>query len=209
VATSLVGAIAFLERRVADLRIAMFLELFTVAGAVAGGLIAFTLDEQFLAALFALLLLYVAFTMVRGVFRRDSAAGGDVMTADAAPPPRNLALGAAGGLFGGVISAILGVGGGIVMVPVIHLGLGLPLRVAAATSTVMIAVTAAASGIVYLVRGAIDPYVLGPTAVGVFLGALVGSRSANRIDLRVLRLLFVFVLSYTAILMATRAVAPT
>ncbi len=209
VATSLIAAVTFLERRVADLRLAMLLELFTVAGAVAGGLVAFTLDEQLLAALFSGLLLYVAFTMARGVFRRDSAGVVEVTTADVAPAPRNLPLGAAGGVFGGAASAILGIGGGVVMVPVIHLGMGVPLRIATATSTVMIAVTAAASGIVYLVRGAIDPYVLGPTAVGVFLGALVGSRSAERIDLRVLRLLFVFVLGYTAMLMAMRAVAPT
>jgi uncharacterized membrane protein YfcA len=73
----------------------------------------------------------------------------------------------------------------------------------------MIAVTAAASGIVYLVRGGIDPYVLGPTAVGVFVGAILGSRSAERIDLRVLRVLFIAVLVYTAAQMVRRAIAPT
>ena len=207
VATSAIGAVAFLERRIANLRLAMTLELFTAAGAIAGGLIAFALDEQLLAGLFALMLLYVALTMVRRVFRPDPAesAGGEV----ADVPPRNLPVGAAGSVFGGVVSALLGIGGGVIMVPVIHLGMGLPLRVAAATSTVMIAVTASASAIVYLVRGAIDPYVLGPTAVGVFVGALVGSRSAQRVDLRILRLLFIFVLAYTALLMVNRAVSPT
>ena len=208
VATSAIGAVAFLERGVADLRLAMTLELFTAAGAIAGGLIAFALDEQLLAGLFALMLLYVAMTMVRRVFRPDPGEppGGEI----AGPgPPRNVPIGAAGGVFGGVVSALLGIGGGVIMVPVIHLGMGVPLRVAAATSTLMIAVTASASAIVYLVRGAIDPYVLGPTAVGVFVGALVGSRSAQRIDLRILRLLFIFVLAYTALLMVNRAIAPT
>ena len=69
-------------------------------------------------------------------------------------------------------------------------------------------VTAAASGMVYLVRGGIDPYVLGPTAAGVVAGAFVGARSATRVDVRVLRVVFVFVLGYTAIQMAMRAVAP-
>ena len=208
VATSAAAAGTFLERKIADLRLAMTLELFTAGGAVAGGLIAFSLDEQLLAALFAILLLYVAATMIRRAFHTEREETGSAVVGDRTPP-RNLALGVAGGIFGGVVSAILGIGGGVVMVPVMHLGMGIPLRVATATSTVMVAVTAAASGIVYLVRGGIDPYVLGPTAVGVVAGALVGSRSAQRIDLRVLRILFVVVLGYVAIQMARRAVAPT
>jgi uncharacterized protein len=91
-------------------------------------------------------------------------------------------------------------------VPVMHLVMGVPLRVATATSNLMIGVTASASAIIYLLRG-IDPYVAGPTAIGVFLGATLGSRTAHRIDLRVLRLLFVVVLSWTAFEMIRRALA--
>jgi hypothetical protein len=87
-----------------------------------------------------------------------------------------------------------------------HLAMGVPLRVATATSNLMIGVTAAASAIVYLVRGGIDPLVAGPTALGVFVGATMGSRSAERVDPRVLRGLFVVVLLYTAFQMARRAV---
>ena len=208
VATSAAAASTYLERRVADLRLAMRLELFTAAGAVAGGLLAFALDEQLLAGLFALVLVYVAATMVRKAVGRDVPdATPEAMSSSATP--QNLPLGAAGSTFGGVVSGLLGIGGGVIIVPLMHLGLGLPLRVATATSTVMIAVTAAASGIVYLVRGGIDPYVLGPTAVGVFVGAILGSRSAERIDLRILRLLFIAVLVYTAAQMVRRAIAPT
>ena len=74
-----------------------------------------------------------------------------------------------------------------------------------ATSNLMIGVTASAGAIVYLLRGGIDPYVAGPTAIGVFLGASIGSRVAHRIGTRVLRLLFVVVLLYTAFQMARRA----
>ena len=79
-----------------------------------------------------------------------------------------------------------------------HLAMGVPLRVATATSNMMIGITAAASAVIYLTRGGIDPYVAGPTAIGVFLGATAGSRLAHRVDLRYLRLLFVVVLLYTA-----------
>jgi uncharacterized membrane protein YfcA len=71
----------------------------------------------------------------------------------------------------------------------------------------MIGITASTSAIVYLIRGGIDPYVAGPTVVGVFLGATLGSRTAHRVDLRLLRFLFVAVLLYTAFEMARRALA--
>ena len=92
-------------------------------------------------------------------------------------------------------------------VPVMHLVMGVPLRVATATSNLMIGVTASAGAIVYLARGGIDPYVAGPVALGVFVGASVGSRSVHRIDVRYLRLLFVAVLLYSAALMVRRALA--
>jgi hypothetical protein len=71
----------------------------------------------------------------------------------------------------------------------------------------MIGVTAAASAVIYLLRGEIDPYVAGPVAIGVFLGASAGSRAAARIDVRILRWLFVVVLGWTAIQMLLRALA--
>jgi hypothetical protein len=83
--------------------------------------------------------------------------------------------------------------------------MGVPLRVSTATSNLMVGITASTSAIVYLLRGGIDPYIAGPTALGVFLGAAIGSRSSHRIQLGVLRLLFVVVLLYTAYEMARRA----
>jgi uncharacterized membrane protein YfcA len=114
-------------------------------------------------------------------------------------------LAAAGSVGAGVASALLGIGGGLIKVPLMHLVLGVPLRIATATSNLMIGITASASAIVYLLRGGIDAYVAGPTAVGVFVGATLGSRLGHRIGQRALRLLFVVVLLYTAVEMARRA----
>jgi len=120
---------------------------------------------------------------------------------------RHLPVGMAGSVGAGVVSAMLGVGGGIIKVPLMHLVLGVPLRVATATSNMMIGVTATSSAVIYLLRDEIDPFVAGPTAVGVFLGASLGSRIAHRIDVRVLRWLFVVMLVYTAIEMSRKALA--
>lgn len=208
IVTSSASAGVYLERHVADLRLGMTLELFTASGALVGGLIAFLLSEQVLAGLFTLLLLYTALTMAR---RREPEPLGPVAIADAGPsdrPPyvvRHLGWGIVGSLFAGLVSALLGIGGGLVKVPVMHLVMGVPLRVATATSNLMIGITASASAIIYLIRGGIDVYVAGPTAVGVFVGAAIGSRTVHRIDVRVLRILFVGVLLVTAWQMAGRA----
>ena len=118
---------------------------------------------------------------------------------------RNLVPASGASLGAGVISALLGVGGGVINVPTMHLMMRVPLRVATATSNLMIGVTAVASAIIYLLRGGLDPYIAGPTAIGVFLGASIGARVAHRIDVRVLRILFVVVLGWTAFQMARRA----
>ena len=220
--TSSAAAGVYLERHVANMRLGMTLELFTALGALVGGSVAFLLAENVLEGLFAVLLGYVAFTMARP----RSEAGHDTSTLDIDPDDeaepetevsaldrlsgegyrvRNLGLGVVGALFAGVVSALLGIGGGIIKVPLMNVGMGVPLRVATATSNMMIGITAAASAIIYVSRGGIDAYSAAPTAIGVFLGASAGSRLAHRVDLRILRWLFVAVLVYTAIQMLLRA----
>jgi uncharacterized membrane protein YfcA len=207
--TSSAAAGVYLERHTANLRLGMSLELFTAIGALLGGSIAFLLDERLLSLLFAILLAYVAVTMLRAGRRAPSEPpAGEMIDAAAAVdamPDKGLAIGVVGSFGAGIVSALLGVGGGIIKVPLMHLAMGLPLRVATATSNLMIGITAAASAVIYALNGGIDPYVAGPTAIGVFLGASAGSRIAHRIQLRYLRLLFVVVLGYTAFQMLIRA----
>jgi uncharacterized protein len=209
--TSSAAAGVYLERHTANLRLGMRLELFTAIGALLGGSIAFLLDERLLSLLFAILLGYVAITMLRAGRRASGATadgdGSDATAAVDAMPRRGMTIGVLGSFGAGIVSALLGVGGGIIKVPLMHLAMGLPLRVATATSNLMIGITAAASAVIYALNGGIDPYVAGPTAIGVFLGATAGSRVAHRIQLRYLRLLFVVVLGYTAVQMLIRALA--
>ncbi|MBA2700927.1 MAG: sulfite exporter TauE/SafE family protein [Chloroflexi bacterium] len=214
--TSSASAGVYLERHIANLRLGMRLELFTAAGALIGGSIAFLLDERLLALLFAVVLGYVALTMGRSALRTSrigdqpkdlpaAAEAGAVGRSDGYVV-RRLPAGVAGSVGAGVLSALLGIGGGIIKVPLMHLVMGVPLRVATATSNLMIGITASASAVIYLLRGGIDPYVAGPTAIGVFVGANLGSRLGHHVQVRYLQLLFVLVLGYTAVEMVLRAI---
>lgn len=229
IVTSSASAGVYLQRRQANLRLGMVLELFTGIGAVVGGAIAFLLDERLLAGVFALLLLYVAATMARAGRRAATLTAPDEASPDVedvAEPDeeaatvdpdagtlglapervRRMPLAAAVSVGAGVASALLGIGGGIIKVPLMHVALGVPLRISTATSNLMVGITASTSAIVYLLRGGIDAYAAGPTAVGVFIGASLGSRLGHRVNVPLLRLLFVAVLVYTAFQMARRAV---
>jgi len=218
IVTSSASAGVYLQRRQANLRLGMVLELFTAAGAIIGGAIAFLIDERLLAGLFAALLVYVAATMLSGLRRKAPPEPGtddetppapedarEVVPSDGGYLGGRLPVAALGSVGAGVASALLGIGGGLIKVPLMHLVLGVPLRIATATSNLMIGITASASAIVYLVRGGIDAYVAGPTAIGVFVGATLGSRLGHRIGQRELRVLFVLVLLYTAVEMGRRA----
>lgn len=220
ITTSSASAAVYLERRVADLRLGMTLELATALGGVAGALVAFALSEQLLAAIFALLLTITAASMARRAFserrkmRPVEAGPGDAPAPVGEPKEprddglvgvRNLPLGLVLSGFAGVVSAVLGVGGGIVKVPAMHIVMGVPLRVAAATSNLMMGVTASAGAVLYVLRGSVDPYVAGPVLAGVFLGASAASRLAGRVPVGTIRLLFIVVLLYIALEMAFRA----
>ena len=94
----------------------------------------------------------------------------------------------------GLISALLGIGIGVLKIPALDTALSLPIKVSSATSNFMIGVTAAASGVVYFARGDIDPAVAGPVVLGSVIGSVLGARFLVAVSGDWLRLLFVIVI---------------
>jgi uncharacterized membrane protein YfcA len=201
IATSTGAAATYVEHRLADIRLGMTLELATTLGAVSGSFVAGLLSREALAILFAILLTYAGSTMVRRSVKGQ------------APEPahhekfqvKHLPLGLAGSGGAGIISGMLGVGGGVIKVPVMYLVMGIPFKVATATSNFMIGVTAAASAFIYYSRGDVRPLITAPTAVGVFVGAWLGSHLMRRTPSRWLVMLFSAIAFYFAVLMVWRS----
>jgi uncharacterized membrane protein YfcA len=182
------------------------LETSTVLGALAGGLLAGILPDRILALLFAVLLVYVAVTLgLRALHPAPGDEAMEVTDVGHVPVPRRLvapALLGAGGA--GVLSSLLGIGGGIAKVPLVHLLLRRSMRVSVATSNFVIGVTAAAGVYPYLMRGEVNPAIAGPVVLGVVAGSAVAARLASRIQPRIVSLVFVLVLAWTAFEMARR-----
>lgn len=118
---------------------------------------------------------------------------------------RRLGVGAAASLVAGTVSGMLGVGGGFMKVPAMTEGMGVPIKVAAATSNFMIGVTAVASLFVYFARGYMEPYAAVPVALGVVAGAIAGAVTSSRVSPVVLRRLLVVLLLFVSVQMALKA----
>jgi uncharacterized membrane protein YfcA len=92
--------------------------------------------------------------------------------------------------FAGILSALLGIGAGVVKVLAMDRGMRLPFKVSTTTSNFMIGVTAAASAGVYLGHGYVHPAIAAPVMLGVLGGALAGARILTRAPTVMLRRLF-------------------
>lgn len=201
IATSSGAAARYVEQRLSDIRLGMTLELATTLGAISGSVIAGLLSREALAVLFAALLIYAGSTMVRRTFRKDAQEPSET----AAYTVKRLPAGLAGSAGAGIISGMLGVGGGVVKVPVMYLVMGVPFKVATATSNFMIGVTAAASAFIYYARGDVQAVITAPTAVGVFLGSSLGAHLMRRTPSRWLIIAFSVIVFYFAALMVWKA----
>lgn len=224
VGTSLVGVIATstgaaainVRAGRADVRLGIRLAGATVVGALSGAVIAGFAPERAIAGLFAALMAYTALSMARGLVRRSAddppGAAEDPTAPDDGDVPgyrrRRLPVALGGALFAGNVSGLLGVGGGVVTVPLMHLVMGAPMRIAVATSNFMIGITAASGAFAYLFRGDIDPRLAAPVVLGVAVGAPLGAALSGRIGTRWIVILFVGVVGYVAVRMALLAVSP-
>ncbi len=210
IGTSSASAGVYVERKLTDLRLGMVLELATTVGAVCGALAAGLLSRRWLTSLFSAFLFYAGSTMVRSAARSVTlrvAAGGSAACEEQTSgyQVRRLRLGMFLSYLAGGISGLLGVGGGPVKVPMMYLVMGVPLKVATATSNLMIGVTAAASAYIYYLNGNIPAFPTAPVVLGVFLGSLLGSRISPRLPTRWILVLFVLVMYYLAVSMAFQA----
>ncbi|HVG63943.1 MAG TPA: sulfite exporter TauE/SafE family protein [Hyalangium sp.] len=191
VASSCAAAASYVDNRLSDIRLGLTLELATVVGAITGGLVAAYLAPAMVAVVFGLFTFYVALQILVLRSRREEPVA-------AAYKPANYPLGLTGSFVAGGLSALLGVGGGPLKVPLMSYGMRVPFKVASATSNLMIGVTGAASVASYALRGHVKLSLVSPLVVGVLAGAYLGSRLMPRVPTAVLKKLFALVLLVVA-----------
>lgn len=217
VATSSAVAAAGGTSSLVNVRLAMLLQVATVSGGFAGGLVSRTLSERTLTLLFAAVMVAVALVMLSRLNVRNISTGSVIepgtlggyvddpeLGCRVAYRVRRLPLALGVSFVAGSISSLLGLGGGIIMVPALNSWCGIPMRVAAATSAFMIGVTATAALPLYWAHGEIVPPLAAGGVLGVLVGSRVGIQLVTRLQVRWLKLLMVAILLAVAALMFSR-----
>lgn len=229
VATSCTAASVYTKNRLTNVKLGLLLETATAPGAIVGGLVVALLASSLLNALFGVILIYVAYTMLvrQSPIAEGNPVEGNSAKSDDAPAnssqwlsnsyyDRSLSKlvtykvshipqGLGAGFFSGALSSLLGIGGGVVQVPILNMVMGLPMKPTIATSTFMIAITATVGALIHYYHGHVYPIIVAPLIVGVFLGARLGAELAQKIRGTLLRRIFGVFLFVTALLMFLRA----
>jgi uncharacterized protein len=235
IATSIAGALRYVKQKIADVRLGMFLEMATTAGALAGALIGVLLSAYVLSLIFGAFLLYTAANSLISSNRKradaETSSGGaedpngnsdmlglpdrllkegvyydkplkkNIMYVPVRPLPGALVMSLAG-----LAAGLLGIGGGVINVAAMNSIMKVPLKVSIATSQFMIAVTAATGAIVYFIAGAVNVYVVAPAALGTLLGSTLGSLLMNKLPIKVIKTVFVFLLIYLGYQMIAKGI---
>ena len=216
IASSSASATVNLRRGLVNVRLGLVLEVATSVGGLAGGVAASLLTERQLHAAFGLTMATMGAVMAARSKKRNlipdlsvdpGRLGGTLQEGETTfvYRVRRLPFGLGASLAAGAISGLLGVGGGIVKVPVLNTFCGIPIRVAAATSTFMIGVTAAASAILYFARGDVSLPLSAAVCLGALPASLLGARLADRLEARSLKIFMAVVLAGVAVQMGLQA----
>jgi uncharacterized membrane protein YfcA len=234
IATSTATGGVYVGEGLTNMRLAMTLEVATTIGGISGGLLGILLPQRVLAALFAIAMGTTSVFMARGRSEHErTPSGGRGNNAgqegdSAGSPPadtgpldaryfdsgtnrkvvyhvRRVPLGMGVSYGAGMVSGLMGVGGGFIKVPAMSLVMRVPVKVAAATSNFMIGVTAVSSFLVYLGRGEVHPAASTPLILGTIVGGLSGARLQGRVGHRPVQITLAVILALVALQMSLRA----
>lgn len=222
IACSCGSAAPFLQGRLTNIRLAIVLETATTLGALTGVFMIGLLPTPFLYGLFAAILAISAQQMLARrrewvdasepngrswatMLHLHSSYPDPSLGRDVAYQVGRVPLGLLLMYGAGLISALLGIGSGVLKIPAMDAALRLPIKVSSATSNFMIGVTAAASAGAYFIHGDIDIGIAGPVALGSVAGAFAGAHLLMGLPADKLRIFFVIVLGVLAVQMLMSA----
>ncbi len=208
IGTSSGAAAAFVKEGFTNVRIGMFLEIATTAGAIGGALISGLLDANAIGIIFAAILILTVLLNLRDKpDHQESLIAGsleDKLQLHGTFPDngvikkyaaRNTVSGFLMMSVAGVMSGLLGIGSGALKVLAMDNMMKLPFKVSTTTSNFMIGVTAVASSLIYFQRGEIIPVIAAPVLVGVVAGSYIGSKTLMVSKTRKLKIIFAVVVS--------------
>jgi uncharacterized membrane protein YfcA len=217
IATSSVVSAGRAGHGLINVRLGMLLEIATTLGGLLAGISVAALSVHTLNLIFALVTAAITVLMLtrlerRNVLHHEAAPGllgGRFHDSDSGREVvyrvKRLPVAMAFSFVAGAVSGTLGIGGGILKVPVLNAWCGVPMRAAAATSALMIGVTAAASAPQYFARGQVNPPIAAAAVIGVLVGSRAGFAFGGRARVKWLKALMALVLAGVSLLYFVKA----
>jgi uncharacterized membrane protein YfcA len=214
IGTSSGAAVAFVKEGFTNMRIGMFLEIATTAGAIVGALVSGMLNPNTIGIIFASILLLTVILNLKGkpdhqeplikgsleerlkLFGTFPDKG--ILKSYSA---RNTIPGFFMMMFAGAMSGLLGIGSGALKVLAMDNMMKLPFKVSTTTSNFMIGVTAVASALIYFQRGEIVPVIVAPVLIGVVVGSFIGSKTLMVSKTKKLKVFFAIVITILSVYM--------
>jgi uncharacterized membrane protein YfcA len=166
--TSGTGAFTYWQKHEVDTRAASWMAPAGFVGAIVGALWTEVIDTRILLLATAALLAYQSIGILRGASRTQAST----------PRPATPAILLGVGLTAGLVSGLMGIGGGIVMVPLLAGWLGMPLKRVLGTSLLTIPALAIPGTVVHAALGNIDWVVVAFATLGAVPGARIGAKRA-------------------------------
>ncbi|MGB2921203.1 MAG: sulfite exporter TauE/SafE family protein [Mycobacterium sp.] len=191
--TSAIGAISHARAGRVQWRTGLIFGGAGMAGAYAGGVLARFIPGTVLLIGFAVMMIATAIAMLRGRKNSETSDGGHRL-----PMPKIVAE----GLVVGLVTGLVGAGGGFLVVPALALLGGLPMPIAVGTSLIVIAMKSFAGLAGYLSSVQINWTLALAVTVAAVVGALLGARLTAKVDPDVLRKAFGwFVLTMSSVVL--------
>ncbi len=213
---------AYLRHGLSNLRLAFFLEPWNALGALSGAFLVGILEDRSLFGIYGTVLFFAMGATIlhpRNMEIRQFYAPKNLWAErmklsgsfeengkQKAYVVNRLSLGSFLFYWAGMIGGLLGSGAGMINVPALHLVMKIPYKVAVATSTLIIGITATMTASVFLFRGEIDPRIAGPVVLGVILGTAIGSRLLRKLPSSILKFAFIGVMFWVSLQMLYKAV---
>ena len=222
IATSSGSAASYVERELTNVKVAMYLEMFTVTGAIIGAIITSFIAPKLLFFFFAFFLISSLTGLRKNmnveipeISKQDKISKwlklegeyyDEALKQKVQYKVTNAIPGGLGMLIAGLAAGMLGIGAGAFKVSVQELILKLPSKVSSTTSNFIIGMTALAGTTVYLSTGLICINLAAPMAIGTTFGALIGSHILNKLKNVTIRYFFLIIVTYLIIQMLYKGV---
>ncbi|MBU2534461.1 MAG: sulfite exporter TauE/SafE family protein [Alphaproteobacteria bacterium] len=191
VVNSMSSSTEYVRTGMVDMELTIAVAIFMVMGNITGSTVSVAVSAQMVQAVLTVLLVYTAFSLLKGRPPRARLVFADNRR-------RYMGVVIALSFLIGCVAGLVGVGGGVFLVPLLYLVIGCPLATARGTTSVIISISAASAAAVYFLHGAIDFAIVAPVVFGILIGGRIGGYFGTTAKPIVIRILFFVVMLYLA-----------